>query len=392
MGFLLTSEINFQDVHTILFRSIMQQIVNSWIAELGIYEPGKPVEEVARELGLENADDIIKLASNENSLGPSPKAMIAAAGVIGSMHRYPDGGGFYLRNKLAKKFDVTPDHIVLGNGSNELLDLLCLIYLREGLNMVISEQAFIAYLLGARKVNANVKQVPMKAYRHDLSAMIEAIDEQTRMVIIANPNNPTGTIVSQTEIDAFMVAVPDHVAVVFDEAYIELLADADRIDVVPYVLRRPHTFLLRTFSKAYGLAGLRVGYGIGRPEDAALFNRVRAPFNINSIALAAAEAALDDCEHVELARQMTIDGLALFEAFFDKHGLEYVKSYGNFMIVNVGDGRAVFQALKEKHVITRPVAGYGLPEFLRISIGTRTENMRLIEEIEKLIEQKVITS
>ncbi|NCD33243.1 MAG: histidinol-phosphate transaminase [Spartobacteria bacterium] len=368
----------------------MAQIENSWIAGLGIYEPGKPIEDVARELGLDSADDIIKLASNENALGPSPKAMEAVSAAVRNMHLYPDGGGYYLRKKLAHKFNVSMKNVVLGNGSNELVDLLCMIYLHEGQNLVMAEQSFVAYLLGARKVNAEVRRVPMTAFRHDLPAMLEAIDENTRILCICNPNNPTGTIVSQEEVQDFMDAVPDHVAVIFDEAYIELMDEKDRIDVLPYVLTRPHTYLLRTFSKAYGLAGLRVGYGIGREEDIALFNRVRAPFNINSLALVAAEAAMDDQDHVEKTLRMTQDGLALFEKFFDDKGLSYVKAYGNFMIVKVGSGREVFKALQQRHIITRPMDGYGLSDYLRISIGTEPQNKRLIAAMNELMEQGVI--
>ena len=368
------------------------QIENPWISELGLYEPGKPIEEVARELGFDCVDEICKLASNENSLGPSPLALKAIRHAAEKMHFYPDGGSHYLREKLASRLRVHLDEVIIGNGSNELLEMVASVYLSKGTNIVMADRAFVVYRLVAPARQAVAKAVPMKEYRHDLDAMLEAIDENTRIVFIANPNNPTGTIVSPQDIDSFMKRVPDHVAVVFDEAYIELMEQADCPDVIQYVRTRPHVYVLRTFSKAYGLAGLRVGYGIAGKREIALMNRVRQPFNVNAMGQIAALAALDDQAHVERTRHMVKEGLTYLENSFAEMHLEFVPSRANFMLVKVGEGRRVFEALQHKKVIVRPVAGYQMPEWIRVTVGTAHENKRLIHAMNELMKEGVILS
>lgn len=366
------------------------QIENEWIAELGYYEPGKPIEEVARELGFDCVDEICKLASNENSLGPSPLAVKAMKQAAEKMHYYPDGGSHYLREKLARMLRVHLDEVIVGNGSNELLEMVANVYLREGMNIVMADRAFVVYRLVAPARRATARAVPMKDYRHDLDAMLEAIDENTRIVFVANPNNPTGTILTPEEIDRFMQRVPEHVAVVFDEAYIELLDPEDRPDVIQYVRSRSHVYVLRTFSKAYGLAGLRVGYGIAGKREIELLNRVRQPFNVNAMGQMAALAALDDQDHVERTRRMVKEGLAFLEEHFAEMKLEIVPSRANFMLVKVGEGRRVFEALQRKKVIVRPVAGYAMPEWIRVTVGMPHENKKLIHAMKELLEEGVV--
>ncbi len=368
------------------------QIENEWIADLGYYEPGKPIEEVARELGFDCVDEICKLASNENSLGPSPLAVKAMKQAAEKMHFYPDGGSHYLREKLATRLRVHLEEVIVGNGSNELLEMIATLYLSKGKNIVMADRAFVVYRLAAAARQAGVKAVPMKAYRHDLDAMLEAIDEQTRIVFIANPNNPTGTVLEPEEIDGFMRRVPDHVAVVFDEAYIEMMEPEDQPDLIQYVRSRPHVYVLRTFSKAYGLAGLRVGYGIAGKREIELLNRVRQPFNVNAMGQIAALAALDDEAHVEKTRLMVKEGLAFLEQSFGEMKLEIVPSRANFMLVKVGEGRRVFEALQRKKVIVRPVAGYAMPEWIRVTVGTAHENKRLIHAMKELMQEGVILS
>ena len=367
-------------------------IVNEWIRSLMVYEPGKPIEEVAREMGFDSVDDICKLASNENSLGPSPLAIQRMREVAGKMHLYPDGGAFYLRRELAKRLNVEMEQLVVGNGSNELLELLARVYLNERSNVVFADRAFIVYRLIAAAYRAEARAVPMQDYKHDLPAILAAIDENTRIVFISNPNNPTGTYVTQEEVDAFMAAVPDHVAVVFDEAYIELMPDDLKIDVVKYISEREHVYVLRTFSKAYGLAGLRVGYGISSVEGTALIHRVRQPFNVNAMGQAAAIAALNDEEHVLRTQKMVSDGIELLQNGFTELGLETVPTVINFMLVKVGQGREVFKELQKLKVIVRPMDGYKLPDWVRVTIGTELENRMLLNAVRDLKKEGKITA
>jgi histidinol-phosphate aminotransferase len=355
---------------------------NPWIKNLSVYEPGKPIEEVARELGFDDVDSIAKLASNENALGPSPKAVEAMIACAAQMHRYPDGGGYYLRQAMARKLKIDMNTIVLGSGSNELIELIAHVFLRKGLNIVMADKAFVVYRLVAAAEEASTIAVPMKGgFTHDLKAMLKAITPKTRVVFIANPNNPTGTCVSAKEIDQFMDKVPDHVVTVFDEAYIEMMPPEQQPDTLRYVREGRKVILLRTFSKAYGLAGLRIGYGIVAPPCAELLHRVRQPFNVNAMAQAAAIAALDDDAFVAKTRRMVSQGLAYFEAACAKAGLATVPSAANFLLIKVGKGREVFKAMQEQKVIVRPMDGYGLPDYVRVTVGTAAENRQCMKAL-----------
>ncbi len=366
----------------------MKHKANPWIQGLATYEPGRPIEEVARELGFASADEIIKIASNENALGPSPRAVDAMRQATGRMHLYPDGDCFYLRRKLAERLRVHMDEILISNGSNEAIELLAHVFLGPGRNIVMSAGAFIIYKLVASAEQAGTIMVPMRDFTHDLPAMLAAITPETQLVFIANPNNPTGTMVGQREIDAFMEKVPDHVVVVFDEAYIELLPPNEQPDVLKYVRAGRHVFVLRTFSKTYGLAGLRVGYAVAPKEGIALLHRVRQPFNVNAMAQVAALAALDDDEFVEQTRRMVADGLRCLEHSFRQMKLEYVPSVANFILVKVGRGREVFQELMKRKVIVRPMDGYGLPDHIRVTVGLRHENERFIAALKDVLARR----
>lgn len=363
-------------------------LCNKWIETLPVYEPGKPIEEVARELGFSDIAEIIKVASNENELGPSPKAMKAMAAAATEMHRYPDGGCFYLKEKLAGKLGVKPQNLLFGSGSNELIEFLGHVYLGAGTNLVMSEGAFVVYRLVAMLFNAKVIAAPMKKFGHDLDAMLAAVTPETRMVIICNPNNPTGTIVSPAKIKAFLKKLPANVLAVFDEAYFELMPDADKPDLIKEIQKgRENVIVLRTFSKAYGLAGLRIGYAVGHEKLIGLLNRVRQPFNVNAMAMAAAFAALDDDKHLAKTRKTNFQGLELFAKELPKiaGGLEFVPSYANFILVKTGNGRKVFGELQKKKVIVRPMDGYGLPEWIRITIGTPAQNRAVLKALREIL-------
>lgn len=360
-------------------------LANDWVRGLGVYEPGRPIDEVARDLGFESADDIIKLASNENALGPSRKAVKAMKAAASEMHIYPDGGAFYLRSALAKKLGLESSQVLPVNGSNEGIELLGHVFLGPGAGIVMADRAFVVYRLVASMFRAATVAVRMKDFVHDLDAMIEAIEPATRLVFIANPNNPTSTIVGQDEIDRFMDRVPDHVVVCFDEAYIELLDHEQRPDTLRYVREGRNVAVLRTFSKSYGLAGLRIGYVAAPVECISLLNRVRQPFNVNAMALEAALAALDDEEHLARTRRMVRSGLEMLKRGFRKMGLEYVDGVANFLLVRVGKGRDVFAAMQKLGVIVRPMDVYGLPEFVRVTVGTAGENRRMLDVLKKVL-------
>jgi histidinol-phosphate aminotransferase len=363
-----------------------QYPANPWIQNLSVYEPGKPIEEVARELGIADIDSIAKLASNENALGPSPKAVKAMIACATQMHRYPDGGAYYLRQALARTFAVDMDTLILGTGSNELIELIAHVFLRKGTNIVMADRAFVVYRLVAAAEEAATLAVPMKGgMTHDLKAMLKAITPDTRVVFIANPNNPTGTYVEPSEIDRYMDRVPDHVLTVFDEAYIELMPRHLQPDTLRFVREGRKVILLRTFSKAYGLAGLRIGYGIGEPGCISLLHRVRQPFNVNAMAQAAAIAALDDEAFVNRTRRLVQQGLAYFEAECARAGLQTVPSVANFLLIKTGKGREVFKALQEQKVIVRPMDGYGLPDYVRVTVGTRAENVQCMKALRKVL-------
>jgi histidinol-phosphate aminotransferase len=362
--------------------------VKEWILNVPVYQPGKPITEVARELGFDNIDEIIKVASNENELGPSPKAMEAMVAEAAEMHRYPDGGGFYLKNKLAEKLNVSAENLILGNGSNELIEFLGHAYLAPGTNLVMADRSFVVYRLVPALFNADVISVPMQNFTHDLDAMLAAITPETRIVGVCNPNNPTGTINTPEEIDAFIEKLPDHVLAVFDEAYFELAPEEFQADVIKHIRAgRKNVMVLRTFSKAYGLAGLRIGYGIAHPEVIQTLNHVRQPFNANAMAQAAAVAALDDDAHLAATREMVFQGLELFAEKLPKlgNGLECVPSYANFILVKTGNGAEVFAELQKRKVIVRPMAGYGLPDWVRITIGTPEQNQQVLDALSELV-------
>ncbi len=358
-------------------------IANDGVAGLSVYEPGRPLEEVARELGFESADEIDKLASNENELGPSPRAIEAMKANVDLMHRYPDGGAYYLKMALAEKLALSPECFLPVNGSNEAIEFLAHVFLGPGRSIVMADHAFVVYRLMAAMFGAEVISVPMKDYTHDLSAMRDAIRDDTKIVFISNPNNPTSTMVGGCEIDKFMSEVPAHVVVCFDEAYIELLKPEMQPDTMKYVRAGRNVVLLRTFSKTYGLAGLRIGYAIAPPECISLLNRVRQPFNVNSMALAAAVAALGDDDHVERSRVMMHEGLDYLQGEFERMGLEYVPAAANFILVKTDNGREVFEKLQSEGVIVRPMDGYGLGEFIRVTVGVRDQNERFIRALRK---------
>ena len=354
--------------------------LNPSLRNLPVYQPGRPIEEVARELGLER-DEVIKVASNENPIGPSPFAVEAMKTAVTQSHLYPDGNAFYLKNKLAAKLGVEPANLIFGNGSNELIEFVSHALLGPGDEIVVSQYCFAIYPLVAMIMGAKVNAVPAVEHGHDLPAMLEAITPATRIVWVANPNNPTGTLAKPTDVRTLVEQVPDDVLLVMDEAYYEFLEDP--VDLLPLVRskEKPNLLLMRTFSKIYGLAGLRIGYGIGHPDFVSALEKVRQPFNTNSVAQAGAMAALDDDAHLASTRSTNAEGLNFFEAVCTDQGIEFVPSYANFLMVRVGDGQAVFEALQRQGVITRPMGGYGLPEWIRLSIGTPEENKRAAESL-----------
>ncbi|MBP9900744.1 MAG: histidinol-phosphate transaminase [Verrucomicrobia subdivision 3 bacterium] len=348
------------------------------------YQPGRPIEEVARELGLPAAE-IIKLASNENPLGPSPRALAAMRRALSHANLYPDGNAFYLKQKLAGKLGVTPAHLILGNGSNEIIEFIGHALLSSEAEVVVSQYCFAVYPIVTALFNAKLVTVPARNYGHDLEAMLAAITPRTRVVFVANPNNPTGTHVDRDALLQFVNAVPKTVLVALDEAYIEFLDNP--LDLMSEIATglRPNALLMRTFSKVYGLAGLRLGYGIGDPDLIAALEKIRQPFNINALSQAGAIGALDDPAHVERTRRNNARGLRLFARTFRCLKLEFVPSAANFILVRVGDGARVFAAMQKLGVITRPMGGYALPDWIRISIGTPKENQRCLETLKQVL-------
>jgi histidinol-phosphate aminotransferase len=357
-------------------------LAHPWLRELVSYEPGKPIEDVARELGLQ-PHEIIKLASNENPLGPSPKALTAMRETLERSHFYPDGGGYYLREAIAEKVGLRRENIILGCGSNEIIEFVGHAFLRPGDEIVTSRHSFLVYKLMATLFGAHTIEVEDPDFTHDLDAMAAAITPQTREIFVANPNNPTGTLVSQGQIDRFMERVPDHLVVVFDEAYYEFLENPP--DTLKFVRQGRNVIVLRTFSKIQGLANLRIGYGIGSPELISALQKTRQPFNANGIAQAGALAGLLDEEHQRHTREITLSGRAWLQAQFAALGLTYVPSFANFVLVKVGDGKAVFSALMKRGIIIRDMNAYGLPEWIRVSIGTQFQNERFLEELKAVL-------
>jgi histidinol-phosphate aminotransferase len=356
--------------------------LSPFLKTLPTYQPGRPIEEVARELGSP-ADSIIKVASNENPFGPSPLAVAAMQKAVPHVNLYPDGNAFYLKQKLAAKLGVEPANLVLGNGSNEIIEFVAHALLAPGTDIVVSQYCFAIYPIVAKMTGANVITVPAQNYGHDLPAMLKAITTHTRIVFVANPNNPTGTLAPRAELIDFVNRIPDDVLLVLDEAYIEFLDDP--VDLIPLIRLgvRKNLILMRTFSKIYGLAGLRIGYGIATAELAAALEKIRQPFNANLLAQTAALAALDDDAHVRKTRANNFAGLEFFAKAFRQLDLEFVPSFANFILVRVGEGQKVFEAMQKLGVITRPMGGYQLPEWIRISIGTPQENERCLAALKK---------
>ena len=360
----------------------IEQYANRFVCDLVAYEPGKPIEETARELGLD-PESIVKLASNENPLGPSPLAQEAMANASREMHIYPDGGGVRLRSALAERHGLELENVVLGNGSNEIIELLCHCFLNEGAALIAAEHAFVVYRLMATLFGAEYVEVPDPGFVHDLDAMAAAVTDQTRLVFVANPNNPTGTLVGQKEIDAFLDKLPEHVIAVFDEAYYEFLEEAP--NTVKYVKEGRNVVVMRTFSKAQGLAGLRIGYGMAPAHLAGILQKARQPFNTNELAQVAALAAIADTSHVEATVRNNKVGRDLFEKTFAQMELEFVASHANFVLVKVGDGDRVFAEMLKRGVIVRAMRGYKLPEWVRISVGTPAENERCLGVLREVL-------
>ena len=354
------------------------------IRAIAPYQPGKPIAELARELGLE-ASGIIKLASNENPLGVSPKAQAAIRSVLDGLALYPDGNGFELKQALSRHLGVDMDQLVLGNGSNDVLELAARAFLAPGQSAVYAQHAFAVYPLVVQAMGCKGIEVPAKNFGHDLEAMQHAIGPDTRVVFLANPNNPTGTWIAAVEMERFIAAVPAQVLVVLDEAYNEYLRPEHRADSISWLGRYPNLLITRTFSKVYGLAGLRVGYAVGSAGVADLLNRVRQPFNVNSISLAAAAAALDDHAFVRRSHELNLAGMSQMTSGLTQLGLEYIPSYGNFVTFKVRDARAVNLALLKAGIIVRPIAGYGLPDWLRVTIGLESENARFLSSLKQAV-------
>jgi histidinol-phosphate aminotransferase len=357
-------------------------LVTPSVLKQPIYEPGKPIEDVARELGLDPAT-IVKLASNENPFGPSPLALAAATRALAQSELYPDGGCFALRQKLAAAYALRPDQLIIGNGSNEIIELLGHTLLGPGDEVVMGNPAFVVYKLVALLFGATPVEVPLIAHRHDLGALLAAVTPATKLVFLPSPNNPTGTANTQEEIFAFVRALPEHVVFAYDEAYAEYLQNPP--DLRPLIAEGRKVICLRTFSKIYGLASLRVGYGYASAELAGLLNRVRQPFNVNAIGQAAALAALDDKTFTSDGARKNREGLAQLETGFRALKLEYVPSVANFILVKVGDGARIFDALQRRGLIVRPMKPYGMPEWLRITVGTRAQNDRLLTTLTEVM-------
>ena len=355
-----------------------------YIRAIAPYQPGKPTSELARELGLEEAS-IIKLASNENPLGVSPKALAAMRALLDGLARYPDGNGFELKQALAQRFGVAQNQIVLGNGSNDVLELAARSFLAPGLSAVYSQHAFAVYPLAVQAVGAKGIEVPAKNYGHDLAAIAAAVRADTRIVFIANPNNPTGTFISGAEVEAFVAKLPSEVLVVLDEAYTEYLRPDFRYDSISWLNKYPNLVITRTFSKVFGLAGLRVGYALAAAGVADLMNRVRQPFNVNSLSLAAAAAALNDEAFIRDSYELNCRGMDQIVAGLGKLGLKHIPSYGNFVTFEVPKAGEVFQKLLRLGVIVRPIAAYGMPGHLRVSIGLESENARFLDALKQAL-------
>ncbi|WGE74128.1 histidinol-phosphate transaminase [Actinobacillus equuli subsp. haemolyticus] len=358
-------------------------IANQGVKSLSPYQAGKPIEELERELGISN---IIKLASNENPFGFPESAKQAIINQLNDLTRYPDANGFELKAAISKKFGVQANQITLGNGSNDLLELFAHTFASEQDEIIYSQYAFIVYPLVTKAINAVARGIPAKNWGHDLDAFLAAINEKTKLIFIANPNNPTGNFLTEAEIDAFLAKVPANVIVVLDEAYTEFTEVSERVDSFGLLAKYPNLIVSRSLSKAYGLAGLRIGYAVSNAEIADLLNRVRQPFNCNSLALASAIAVMNDDTFVEKVAENNRQEMQRYEAFCQAQGLDYIPSKGNFITIDFKRPAApIYEALLREGVIVRPIAGYGMPNHLRISIGLPQENDRLFAALVKVL-------
>lgn len=362
----------------------MTNLAPKHIQEIAPYQGGKPITELAREMGL-RIEDIVKLASNENPLGISPKAEFAIQEALLDIARYPDGNSFALRDAVSKKFNVQPEQIVFGNGSNDILELAARAFLTSGCETVYSQHAFAVYPLVTQATGAQGVVVPAQNFGHDLQGMLAAISAKTRIIFVANPNNPTGTLLGKNELLAFLRKVPEHVLVVLDEAYDEYLSAAHKSEAISWLAEFNNLIISRTFSKAYGLAGLRIGFGLAHPHIADMMNRVRQPFNVNSIAQAAAVATLADDDFVARSYALNQAGMVQMTQGLQELGLEYIPSYANFISFKVANAASINQQLLQNGVIVRPIANYEMPEYLRVSIGLFSENARFLEVLTQIL-------
>ena len=363
-----------------------RELFKSFIRAVRPYQPGKPIKELEREMGLRN---VIKLASNENPLGPSRKAMRAMRWALSDCHLYPESGCHYLVARLSQELGIPANQIVIGNGSNEILELLCRGFLSEGDQVISSETSFLVYPILTQVSGAEYKSVPMKEYRYDLEEIAGAITDRTKIIFIANPNNPTGTYVSAEEVSRFISRVPKDVIICMDEAYVDFVEAADFPRMIETIkASHPNLVLMRTFSKSYGLAGLRVGYAVASPEVAEYLHKIRQPFNVNSLAQIGATAALDDRFFLWRTKLLVSSGRKYLYKRFQKMGLRYIPSQANFVLVDTGrDGEEVFQALLKSGMIVRSMKAYGLASWIRVTIGRRSENARFYRLLKKHLQE-----
>lgn len=358
-------------------------VANEGVKSLSPYQAGKPIEELERELGITN---IVKLASNENPFGFPESAKQAIIAQLDDLTRYPDANGFNLKMAVSKKFGVEPNQVTLGNGSNDLIELFAHTFASEKDEIIYSQYAFIVYPLITKAINATAREIPAKNWGHDLDAFLAAINEKTKLIYIANPNNPTGNFLTEAEVDSFLAQVPSHIIVVLDEAYTEFTAEDERLDSFGLMKKYPNLIVSRSLSKAYGLAGLRIGYAVSNPEISDLLNRVRQPFNCNSLALASAVAVMNDDAFVAKVAENNCNEMKRYEAFCQENNLEYIPSKGNFITIDFKRPAApIYDALLREGVIVRPIAGYGMPNHLRISIGLPEENDRFFKALLKVL-------
>ena len=363
---------------------MIEKLVRKNILDFQPYLPGKPIEEVKRELGLARVD---KLASNENPLGPSSRAVSAMKRSLNRVNLYPDGSGFYLKKTLARKLKVKPENIILGSGTDEIIEIIGKTFLNPVDEIIVSKHAFIRYEMAGELMGCQIKKVPMRNFTHDLEAMKRAITERTKIVFVANPNNPTGTYVTEKEVERFMDGLAEEIMVVFDEAYREYVTRKDYPQTLPYVKKGQTVIVLRTFSKIYGLAGLRIGYGIGKSELIGFMERIRPPFNTNSLAQIAAQASLSDETHIRRGRELVGKERKYMEDNLGKMGIEFVPSVANHILLKVGNGQNVFKKLLKKGIIVRAMVEYDLPEFIRVTIGLPQQNRRFINALREVMDK-----